>query len=595
MKYLTLVLLPLAIYARVLPSGEDPEARIDDRKAANVNENFLNAFLGNVQGSDPSVQPIHDIEDTDDAKHNTDKDEKDGHDQYEYLNNEVGYFDEEDVEKEAHYYKAAINCREFHYPDATDARKCNAVKLRDFEPDFDMDDPNKKAFCRWDMSFADKNQKQQGCLCPRTKSKCSKKNQCYWFKPKNQEEGNDAECVHNSERFYNILSHLLRKRGKKDFALKIKYSSAAAKGELPYGLFGPAIFPHPEEPYRHVPLPSQGHYGSGDRYDNEPYYGYANDDYMMQNGPSPFGYGDVNGYGGLDSYSHGGYGYDYPGYTGYDAAHGGYNLGYGGYNDGYGGHNVGYGGYNSGYGNGAYGSQSTAGYGNYNGMMHGYGGYQSTPNYHNPSSYPAMNHANPSYNQQYAQPTNYAVQGRATNLGYNQPAQMPPVGANMASAQPVTAMHQGHMPINPPQGINMQYQAQPNTPNQGLSPPLQAAQPMSPVQGIPGVPQGMQPVAPPAVQPMATVQGVPQSMQPVAPPQEINLQETQQSPSPQGVNLPLDVITPVNPLQVEAGPREQQGYIYPTNYGYSNGVQHAPNAYGHYNNQYYSAPIYGAY
>jgi hypothetical protein len=162
------------------------------------------------------------------------KDEKDGYDQYEYLNNEVGYFDEEDVEKEAHYYKAAINCREFHYPDATDARKCNAVKLRDFEPDFDMDDPNKKAFCRWDMSFADKNQKQQGCLCPRTKSKCSKKNQCYWFKPKNQDEGNDAECVHNSERFYNILSHLLRKRGKKDFALKIKYSSAAAKGELEY-------------------------------------------------------------------------------------------------------------------------------------------------------------------------------------------------------------------------------------------------------------------------------------------------------------------------------------------------------------------------
>merc|ERR1712203_725703 len=104
----------------------------------------------------------------------------------------------------------------------------------------------------------------------------------------------------------------------------------------------------------------------------------------------------------------------------------------------------------------------------------------------------------------------------------------------------------------------------------------------------------MQPVAPPAVQPMA-VQGVPQSMQPVVPPQEINLQETQQSPLPQGVNLQQDVIAPVNPLLVEAGPREQQGYGYPTNYGYSHGVQHAPNAYGHYNNQYYSAPIYGAY
>merc|ERR1712110_907818 len=119
---------------------------------------------------------------------------------------------------------------------------------------------------------------------------------------------------------------------------------------------------------------------------------------------------------------------------------------------------------------------------------------------------------------------------------------------------------------------------------------------MSPVQGIPGVPQGMQPVAPTTVQPMTVqaVPGVPQSMQPVAPPQEINLQETQQGPSPQGVNLPQDANTPVNPLLAEAAPREQQGFFYSTNFGYSNGVQHAPNAYGHYNNQYYSPPIYGA-
>merc|ERR1712018_883790 len=103
--------------------------------------------------------------------------------------------------------------------------------------------------------------------------------------------------------------------------------------------------------------------------------------------------------------------------------------------------------------------------------------------------------------------------------------------------------------MNPPQGMNMQFQAQPSTPNQGLSPPLQA-----------------------------------QDMQPITPPQEMNLQETQQIPSPQGVNIPLDANTLVNPAPVEAGPREQQGYAYPTNYGYSNGVQHAPNAYGHYNN-----------
>ena len=39
-------------------------------------------------------------------------------------------------------------------------------------------------------------------------------------------------CMHNSERFYNLMARLLKSRGKKDFALKIKYSAAPARGDL---------------------------------------------------------------------------------------------------------------------------------------------------------------------------------------------------------------------------------------------------------------------------------------------------------------------------------------------------------------------------
>ena len=32
-----------------------------------------------------------------------------------------------------------------------------------------------------------------------------------------------GECISNAERFYNVLSNLLLKRGKKDFAIRINY------------------------------------------------------------------------------------------------------------------------------------------------------------------------------------------------------------------------------------------------------------------------------------------------------------------------------------------------------------------------------------
>merc|ERR1711936_1428582 len=44
-----------------------------------------------------------------------------------------------------------------------------------------------------------------------------------------------------AERFYYLLGKLLKKRGKKDFALKIRYGATPARGQLPMGPFGPAI------------------------------------------------------------------------------------------------------------------------------------------------------------------------------------------------------------------------------------------------------------------------------------------------------------------------------------------------------------------
>merc|ERR1712112_107195 len=52
------------------------------------------------------------------------------------------------------------------------------------------------------------------------------------------------ECISNSERFYNMLHRLLIRRGKKDFAIKIRYGATPARGKLPLGPWGPAIIGH---------------------------------------------------------------------------------------------------------------------------------------------------------------------------------------------------------------------------------------------------------------------------------------------------------------------------------------------------------------
>lgn len=348
------------------------QARIDEKQASHVNENFLNAFLGNVQssGASSNIEPlIHELEPTEPdkfMKNNDGKksgsDDKDDYgddfgyggydddryevDHYDYQDNydEDSHYDYHD--KEDHYYKASINCREFHWPPATTPRKCRNVKQKDYEPDFinNRNKPDANALCRWDAGHGDED-KKAGCLCPRTKSKCYKKDQCYWYKPKGEkskhgygyEEDKDqkdhGECIHNSERFYNILAHLLSKRGKKDFAIKIKYSSAAAKGELPYGPWGPSIIGHREEPYRH-PYGDQEYDnhadGYGNNYDygyeNYPPYGYGHDAYgAMQYIPSGYGHGRYENFDGYQGYE-----FPTPNYP-YASNYLNVNQGYGGY------------------------------------------------------------------------------------------------------------------------------------------------------------------------------------------------------------------------------------------------------------------------
>jgi len=392
---LLLLTLPYIIHTRVLPYGPEepygPEglndvygtARIDEKKAANVNQDFLNSFLGNVQSSSGDIKPITDQFkeeskfDTDKFKNEIKNTKGDGdeyeepyEDGYDYA---YGYgYDDDDDHIDSDYYKYSINCREFHFEEATSAGKCHAVELRDYDPDYDTSKPREKAYCRWDMGFAEKNKKQAGCLCPRTKNKCHKKLQCYWYKPKHSskydESENDGQCVHNSERFYKILANLLSKRGKKDFALKIKYSSAAAKGELPYGPFGPSYFPHHDEPYTH-PIHGQGfdydsfdkpQYGHGSfgtsRQKQSGYEDYYNDMNLHGDYIPDYGYGHgMEGYG---DYHSSGYG-DYSGMTGYGGHHNGM-TGYGGYHN-----NM------AGYGD----PNGVIGYGGYPNNMGGYGGY----------------------------------------------------------------------------------------------------------------------------------------------------------------------------------------------------------------------------
>merc|ERR1712168_1691897 len=92
--------------------------------------------------------------------------------------------------------------------------------------------------CRYDpyRAMIDPN---TACLCVATQESCTKDRQgCYWHE---DSETGYRECISKAERFYNQLYALLSKRGKKSFAINIRYGATPARGNLPYGPWGPAI------------------------------------------------------------------------------------------------------------------------------------------------------------------------------------------------------------------------------------------------------------------------------------------------------------------------------------------------------------------
>jgi len=104
--------------------------------------------------------------------------------------------------------------------------------------------------CRWDYQRS--NQGLSACLCPATKQTCSlDRKACYWYKMPEEKAHKLANqgvvyipthaCINSAERFYFLLAGLLKKRGKKDFAIKIRYGATPARGQLPLGPYGPAI------------------------------------------------------------------------------------------------------------------------------------------------------------------------------------------------------------------------------------------------------------------------------------------------------------------------------------------------------------------
>jgi len=79
----------------------------------------------------------------------------------------------------------------------------------------------------------------KSCLCVATSETCERgRSGCYWY---DNEKTGYKECISKAEKFYNLLYALLQKRGKKNFAINIRYGATAARGDLPYGPYGPAI------------------------------------------------------------------------------------------------------------------------------------------------------------------------------------------------------------------------------------------------------------------------------------------------------------------------------------------------------------------
>jgi len=98
--------------------------------------------------------------------------------------------------------------------------------------------------CRWDLERSNTLGSDEACLCPATETTCTKgRKGCYWYEipDSNALDIPTFACINTAERFYHLLAKLLKKRGKKDFAIKIRYGATPARGQLPLGPYGPAI------------------------------------------------------------------------------------------------------------------------------------------------------------------------------------------------------------------------------------------------------------------------------------------------------------------------------------------------------------------
>jgi len=211
--------------------------------------------------------------------------------------------------------------------------------------------------CRYDPYRA-RIDPNSACLCVATRNNCEYgRDGCCWHEDR---KTGYSECISKAEKFYNQLYELLRRRGKKSFAIKIRYGATGARGELPLGPHGPAII------------------GMGNPTPSKTYGVYKN------GGGSPGGYGGMGGYGKGGYGSMGGYGKGGYGSYGQEAAYGGGHRGAGGYGNGgygspgsYGGSRGGYGGSygNTGGHGGRYGNKASYGGGNQGDYGRGKGGY----------------------------------------------------------------------------------------------------------------------------------------------------------------------------------------------------------------------------
>merc|ERR1711970_1489036 len=137
------------------------------------------------------------------------------------------------------------------------------------------------------------------CLCVATQETCTKgRSGCIWeVEPKS----GIKECISKAEQFYIKLHNLLKQRGKKNFAINIRYGATGARGNLPYGPWGPAVVGY-GNPSPSTTLGVIGQKAYKQKSPKKKYGGYGGAGGYGKSG----GYGSPGGYGGSGGHSQGG-------------------------------------------------------------------------------------------------------------------------------------------------------------------------------------------------------------------------------------------------------------------------------------------------